>query len=414
VLQVCGASGTVEHTEQCALGCFSEGSRCNEMAPSNGLGPSFDEARQHGTITLPAGSVVDTDTGVIAAAGTPIAVASTTVLQPGGPMLRAFLAQSWIVHDVRIRGTLPVAFVSSDEINVQGTIDASADGGENGPGALVCGSAFGGGGDPYPGHFESTPANSGGYPQFLWAVNGFGGGGFGTAGGFGGVEDPQVAVGAAGQPNGNAELVPLRGGCEGGGGSVPSVPGPLNDLPQYRGAGGGAIQLVSGRAVHLVAGTFGSGVVHVGGGRGVAGVLGTDTTPATNPIYGPGGGGSGGGILIEAPSVVLDDGVALLAGGGGGGGYGACNPVPDGVDAVPSAAAAAGGACPAGTTPSAAGGDGATSGAGVTGGNATSGSAGSGGGGLGRIRINTADGTYSTGPNSLLRGTTTSGVVGRR
>lgn len=409
VLEVCGTSGTVEHTEQCALGCFSDRSRCNEMVPSNGLDPSLDEAGQHGAITLPAGSVVDTDMGAITAAGTPIAVASATVLQPRGAMLRVFLAQSWIINDVRIRGTMPVAFIAIDEIKVQGTIDASADGGEDGPGARVCGSASGGGGQG-EGLFTRPPAqNSGGYPAFLWNSNGFGGGGFGTTGGAGGVQNAGLQIGAAGQVNGNAELVPLRGGCEGG-----------SLMPQYGGAGGGAIQLVSSRAVHLIAGAFSSGIVHVGGGRGVAGVLGSDTSPATNPIYGPGGGGSGGGILIEAPSVVLDDGVTLLAGGGGGGGYGACSPGPDGIDAAPRAAPAAGGACSAGTTPSAAGGSGATSGAGTTGADAATcgatncGSAGSGGGGLGRIRINTVDGTYSAGTNSLLRGVTTSGVVGRR
>lgn len=409
VLEVCGTSGTVVHTEQCALGCFSDGSRCNEIVPSNGVGPSLDEAGQHGPITLPAGSLIDTDTGAVTAAGTPIPVTSLTVLQPAGPILRVFVARSWTINDVRVLGTLPAAFVASDEIKVQGAIDVSADADVNGPGALVCGSSAGGGGLGEASFTRPPVENSGGYPAFLLNSNGYGGGGFGTTGGAGGVVEAGLKIGAAGKENGNAELTPLRGGCEGGG-----------LMPRTGGAGGGAVQLVAARAVHLVAGTSSTAVVHVGGGHGVAGVLGTDTAPATNPIYGPGGGGSGGGILIEAPSVILDDGISLLAGGGGGGGYGACTPPPDGVDAPPSALPAAGGACPAGTTPAAAGGAGATNGAGTTGANAAivgtfmCGSAGSGGGGLGRIRINTVDGRYSAGMSSLLRGVTTSGAVGRR
>jgi hypothetical protein len=203
-------------------------------------------------------------------------------------------------------------------------------------------------------------------------------------------------------------LVPLRGGCEGGDTSSQN-PGAIGG-----GAGGGAIQLVSGRAVHLIVGPgSGKGVVHVGGGHGLAGFLGSETVLPTTSVYGPGGGGSGGGILLEAPIVVLDDGAALLAAGGGGGGYGACTPAPDGADASPDAVAATGGACPA-AKPAAAGGAGATTGDGVSGAGTDNGSAGGGGGGLGRIRINTADGQYSAGTNSLVRGIATTGTVGRR
>jgi hypothetical protein len=75
MLEVCGASGTVEHTEQCALGCFPDESRCNEFVPSNGLGTSLDQSALQGAITLPAGAVVNTDTGaVVSQLGTPIQV----------------------------------------------------------------------------------------------------------------------------------------------------------------------------------------------------------------------------------------------------------------------------------------------------------------------------------------------------
>lgn len=410
-LEVCGASGRVAHAEPCTLGCFPDESRCNQVAPSNGLGPALDQAAQQDEITLPAGAVVDTDTGAVTSViGTPIAVTSMTVAQPGGGMLRALLARSWTLNDVRIRGTLAVAFASSEGLQVQGVIDASADGDTGGPGALACDTALGGGGIPGSGFFVRAPAgSSAGYPSLLWIINGFGGGGFGTVGGAGGLTDPAFAVGPAGLANGNAELVPLRGGCQGGGGTGGSNPDP----PLHRGAGGGAIQLVSGRVVRLVS----SGVVHVGGGRGVAGALGRVSDTDASPVWGPAGGGSGGGILIESPSVVIDDGAGLIATGGGGGGYGACTPGPDGADAAPSAAIPAGGACPVGTKPAAAGGAGATTGTGGDGGATAAtdqGSAGSGGGGLGRIRINTADGLYTASVNSLLRGVATTGRVGRR
>lgn len=402
-LTVC-ASGTVDHTEPCALGCFSDQTRCNALAPSNGLAASLDEAPQHPAITLPAGSVVNTDTGAVTSAGTPVAVASVTVAQPGGPTLRVLIAKAWTINDVRIQGSLPVAFVASDEIKVQGVIDASADGGTKGPGAQTCGAASGGGG-PAQGFFERPRVgNSGGYPDFLWASNGFGGGGFGTAGGAGGITNAGLTVGTPGQPNGTAELVPLRGGCEGGNDATNAPPS---------GAGGGAIQLVSSHSIHVLAGGASNGTVHVGGGHGIAGVLGRAEN-TTTPVWGPGGGGSGGGILLEAATVTLDDAAALLAAGGGGGGYGACSPVPDGGDAPANTSTPAGGACPPTVKPAAAGGDGATGGTGAVGLAETfGGSSGSGGGGLGRIRVNTASGQFMAGA-AVLRGITTSGTVGVR
>jgi len=353
---------------------------------------------------LPSGSVIDTDTGTVASAGTPIAVATATVAQPGGPMLRVLLARSWTIYDVRIRGALPVAFVASDDITVRGVIDASADAAVSGPGALECGSAAGGGGPAQGFNQRVSPGASPGYPPYLWSSGGFGGGGFGTAGGAGGIVLAGLQVGSAGQVNGSDELTPLRGGCEGGGATS-----------QVRGSGGGAVQLVSSRTVHFIATVAGKGEVHVGGGGGVAGALGRSSDTDPTPVWGPGGGGSGGGILIEAPNVVFDDDTALVAAGGAGGGYGACNPPAAGSDAAPDATTPVGVSCPAATHPIGVGGDGATTGSGAPGlDNTAGGSAGSGGGGLGRIRINTKDGGYSAGASAVVRGAVTAGVVGRR
>lgn len=401
MLSVC-VGGFVDHTEACALGCFTDQTRCTGVSPSNGLAAALDQAAQQPAVTLPGGSTIDSDTGSVMAAGTPVAVTNTTVTQAGGPTLRVFLARSWTLNGVRIRGSLPVAFVSPEAIEIQGLIDASADAEVGGPGAAACGAT--GGGGSAQGFFErprvgTTP----GLPAFLWASNGFGGGGFGTAGGAGGTRNAGLVVGTPGPANGNPDLVPLRGGCEGGGVDA-----------AHRGAGGGALQFVSGRSVHVVASGAIIGVVHVGGGRGVAGALGRGEQD-TSPVWGPGGGGSGGGLLIEAPGVTIDDGAALLAGGGGGGGYGLCNPAPDGADAAASSAGAPGGTCPVGTSPLATGGDGATTGGGAAGqDNTFNGSAASGAGGLGRIRINTANGEYSTAAGSVLRGSASAGLVGRR
>jgi hypothetical protein len=407
MLTVCGASGVIVRTESCALDCFPDGTRCNQVAPSNGLGAAIDMAATQGAVILPSGSVVDTDTGIVTAAGTPIVVASVTLAQAGGPMLRVLLAKSWIIRDVRIRGASPAAFVASEDIVVEGQIDASARGNLSGPGGLVCGAS--GGGGQASGFFSRTVVgNSGGYPDFLWNSNGLGGGGFGTVGGAGGLTIAGLLLGAGGVLNGTAELVPLRGGCEGGG-DVPSEPNPT-----HRGAGGGAIQLTAGHVIRLAAGASGTGVVHVGGGGGVAGALGRISTSDPSPVWGPGGGGSGGGILLEATAIILDDGTRLSAGGGAGGGFGACTPSPDGQNAPATADVAAGGVCPLGTKPASRGGKAATSGAGETGEGQVEGSSGSGGGGLGRIRINTSDAQYAAGPTTLVRGVVTTGLVGRR
>lgn len=405
VLEVCGSNGMVESTENCALGCYTDGTRCNEVDPSNGLASQLDQAAQQGDVTLPDGARINTDTGTVTSAnGDAIAVATATVQQAGGPTLRVLLARSFTMDGVRVVGSLPVAFVAREEITIRGVLDASADGATPGPGAQACNGA-GAGGAPGTGFFEHPPgSNSGGYPDFVWGVAGAGGGGFGSAGGDGGVRVADYAVGAGGSSSGQPSLVPLRGGCPGNNGST-------TEYPTYLGAGGGAVQLVAGRKIHLATAGATKGIVHVGGGGGRAGVLGRDIG---QPIRGSAGGGSGGGILFEAPSVVLDDGAGMLAAGGGGGGYGACTPEPNGQDAPPSAATPLGGACPMQTTPASIGGNGATSSAGGVGGNASSGCAGGGGGGLGRIRVNTADGQYTKGANALLRGVETTGMVGKR
>ncbi|MGE0398925.1 MAG: hypothetical protein AB7T06_19605 [Kofleriaceae bacterium] len=401
-LEVCGSGGMVESTQQCGLGCFADGTRCNAIVASNGLSTSVDQAAQQGEVTLPDGSQINTDTGTVSSVAGTIAVATTTVAQSGGATLRVLIAKSFTLGNVRVTGTLPLALVASNEIKVQGVLDVSADGSSAGAGAGTC--AAGNGGAPGSGFFSTIPANNtGGYPHYLWTINGGGGGGFGTAGGNGGQVTSSFNVGAGGAANGEPTLVPLRGGCAG-----------YSDVVANRGAGGGAVQLVANERIHLVSAGGNRGVIDVGGGGGKAGALGREDLNSTDPVFSAAGGGSGGAVLLEAAVVVIDDGAGLLAGGGGGGGYGACTPAPNGADATPSGTAG-GGSCAA-ARPAANGGAGATTASGAIGGNsnATQGGAGGGGGGLGRIRINTRDGAVMTAGTSVLRGDRTTGTAGVR
>ena len=358
-------------------------------------------AGQQADVTLPAGSTINTDTGTVTAPNGAVAVATTTVAQSGGPTLRVLMAKSWIIENVRVSGSLPLAIVSSGDITVRGVLDLSADGATAGPGAFNCGGT-GTGGAPGSGFWARVPAgNSGGYPAYLWQSNGAGGGGFGGEGGAGGERTNQFPVGAGGIINGTSNLVPLRGGCAG------------NALiASYAGAGGGALQLVTNKTVRLVDAGASKGIIHVGGGRGAAAPLGKADPMDAGDVTHPGSGGSGGGILIEAAALVLDANTALLAAGGGGGGYGACTPAPNGLDAPASASTPVGGGCPGGITPAAAGGDGGTAAAGGPGVGTTNGCAGSGGGGVGRIRVNTSDGQY-TATGALVRGAATTGMAGK-
>ncbi|HEX7481292.1 MAG TPA: hypothetical protein VF331_26050 [Polyangiales bacterium] len=132
-------------------------------------------------------------------------------------------------------------------------------------------------------------------------------GGFGSAGGKGGGGGMSGATtfrgGAAGAPEGNATLVPLRGGCAGGrGGYGDGAPSP--NMGRYAGAGGGGLQLSSAFGLTVAS----SGRITAAGGGGQKGYADED-----------GGGGSGGALLLEANNVSVDPNAWLTTNGGGGG-----------------------------------------------------------------------------------------------
>jgi hypothetical protein len=145
-----------------------------------------------------------------------------------------------------------------------------------------------------------------------------------------------------------------------------------------------------------------SGVINVSGARGVS------------DVYGVGGGGAGGGILLEAPTVQLEANARLLANGGAGAAGNQLGSTSD------TEAPASGGKCSPTSTYCGAGGDGGSKstlpGNGgtppATGGALTA--AGGGGGSVGRIRINTADGTYVKSNGTIEAGALTTGKIATR
>jgi hypothetical protein len=181
-------------------------------------------------------------------------------------------------NTLNVIGSRPLWIAVDGNVQIAGTVSASASGAVPGAGGnLTCGTSTGG----------TAQGNQGSNGS------GGGGGGFGTAGGNGGVAGG-FAIGAGGVTRGNATLTPLVGGCPGGsgGGYTCSV-----------GAGGGALQISASGSLTV------TGVVQSNGGVGANG-CGNDAGGA--------GGGSGGAILIEATTVTAAA-ATLKANGGGGG-----------------------------------------------------------------------------------------------
>lgn len=387
VLTVCSAAGTVESSTTCALGCAEAEVRCNLLAPSNGLAAELDLAGAGPAVVFdPAATAttIDTDTGEIIHDGAPVIIPFALVAQADLPAIRVFRVKSLIVRNpVRVIGGPAIAIVAEGGIELAAPLVVAGRGVVPGPGAhRACDGA--------------TTAPDG--PRN--AVPGAGGGGFGTAGSAGGdairlLPDAPTFVAPGGAPSpaaGSTDLVPLRGGCDGG-----DVIGPADppNVLALGGGGGGALQLVSASWIHLRPG----GVIDAGGGGGAGGPLGVMSGSA---------GGSGGGVLLEAPSVQIDDTVAAN------GGAGACVGVAgeDGQVAYRAGLLAArGGLCdPSPTIEPGDGGDGGTKDklpteggdATATGHNTVTAVGGGGAGAVGRIRINTRSGLVTTGAATLL------------
>lgn len=221
--------------------------------------------------------------------------------------LAVFSAKNFTLHNARIVGARPVAFVAAEQLHVLGRVEATCGlvggfAGGLGPGQAGLGPGGGGGGKG-----SATAAASGG-----------GGGGHGGAGGPGGTGiqgGAAIAAGAAGPAQGDLALV---GGSGGGGAGLAAT-------KQRGGAGGGVVVLVAGAGITLgddlttrwfppeatAAADLSKGV-DVSGCGGMGGPGSAKTSAA--------GGGAGGVVWIEAPVVGIRTSAGLAANGGSGGG----------------------------------------------------------------------------------------------
>jgi hypothetical protein len=265
-----------------------------------------------------------------------------------------------------VRGPNPVALVALGDITINGIVDAQ------GSGSNGCGSGSDVR-DPGPGGFaggQSETAGSGkggggSGSSVSSEESGGGGAGHAATGGSGAKPTLHVTSPAGGSITGDEQVTVLFGGAGGGGG------GSGGNSGGDGGGGGGAVQLVAGGTVRI------AGANHGINASGCGGEGASDSG---------GGGGAGGTILIEAPMIVID-GAGIAVNGGGGGGAGSNDT--DGQPGLLASTAANGG------NGSGTGGKGGAAG-GTAGLPGTYNARGGGGGGaVGRVRLNTWDGSVT-------------------
>lgn len=382
-LQTCDSTGHWGTPTTCALGCFTDGTRCWDVDPTNGLSAALDDARNQPTFSLADGAEFDTSAGtVVDAVGNPYAIKTMLIDQgSNAPKIRVYEVGSITMGAAKVVGTNAFAIVSDRDIVITGIVNAvgayDANGNPSSPGA------GGGPGAACAGATVTSPGND---------YQGTGGGSFAGAGARGGNNPPNMG-GAAGSTVNAPTLVPLRGGCSGGV-NASSV--------AYPGLGGGAVQLVSRTQIKINS----NGVVNVGGGGG-------GPVPPNNP-QGGGGGGAGGGVLLEAPSILVSGATAGLAANGGGGGANCVTGA--GEAGRPSTTAAKAGVCTGTNVTN--GGDGAATFSATQGVDFStthvSGQAGGGGGGVGFIRLNTVSGGSTFLGGAFMSGSVSVGNIGKR
>jgi len=191
-----------------------------DVQPSNGLDIYLDMTATAPDVILSSGATIDTDTTIIRDSdGTVITVPTALlVAPPNGVDVRVFMVGSLTIEDVTVTGSAALAIVANADIVLRGRLDVAAEEITDAPGAM-----------------QDDPGCKGetGVAEATTGQPGSGGGGFATAGGKGG--DVINKSGAAGGGvSGTETLIPLRGGCRGGGAGN-----------QTEGGAGGALQLVS-------------------------------------------------------------------------------------------------------------------------------------------------------------------------
>jgi len=351
-LRVCNAAGDGEERVTCGLRCDPDGLVCEDIIdPSNGFAALLDGAEDAPALVIDGGGTVffdsdynvDEDAGTGDFEGTVVPVTVVPVAGPAPDVVVVPVASLRVAAGsvLSLQGPRAVVFVSWGDVRIQGELRSLA------------------------GRSEEVEEDCWGRPSGGVGANndisGPGGGSFASAGGSGGavVGTSGAAGKAAGDLIGNLTLVPLRGGCPGGADGIGGA-----------GIGGGAVQ-ISSRTLITVPGAIGAS----GGGGCVSS-----------------GGGSGGAILLEAPAVTVGGGVYANGGSGGCGGFSCGEAGSLSTTPAPGDDACADGSGAYGGDGAAVGVD-ATSGDDVTNTPGATDRAGGGGGGLGRIRINTLDGT---------------------
>lgn len=374
----CDANGVVTESEPCPLGCFESEPRCRELDPSNDLATFLDLTNLQDLVITDGD--IRTDTGTVVSGGEVIAVTTFLLAAPqGGLPIRVIAANNVHISNTNIGGggaaSAPaLAILARGEVIIDGRITATAAG------------SFGSVGVCAGGDGQNTQRTASDNTTSQQLVSGAGGGGNVTAGASGGAVSTFATAGTGGAPVGNAELIPLVGGCLGG--------GARGGLP------GGALQISSRLSIKVM------GIIDV---RGQQGECDEDN----------GGGGAGGSVLLEAPSVFFGEVGGLIAKGGSG-----CTlasgptPTPNDLDEP-----ALGYACLVASTECTNGGNGGSSDVPPTGGASVTYStsptkrlftAGGGGGSVGRGRINTATGEFTTSSGAVDAAVITTGTVNTR
>jgi Lectin C-type domain/Domain of unknown function (DUF2341) len=265
-------------------------SGCSNSTSSTCVAPTVFTG---GAVTLACGSPTTLSTDSYTAASTSFSLCGNTVTgyvraQSGGPsvLVLPFNGNLNLTGTLKVTGGKPIVFlVMNGNATVTGTLDVSSIG-QLGAGANVsC----------------TTPGASGVHNSTSNAGNSGGAGGaFAGSGGSGGAGNNGAATVAGSAAEGNASLVPLRGGCKGGNGGVASGTATGGDS-------GGAVQISATGTVTVASG----GAITAAGEPGLIGSTAED---------GGGGGGSGGAVLLQGSSTPVISGSVSVVGGGGAGG----------------------------------------------------------------------------------------------
>ncbi len=308
---------------QCPLGCDPVAGRCLEVDPSNADHADLCPA---GALPFPADGdtiAIHTEDGTLA--GTPWGHFRVISQGAGLPSLGVFSFSSIELPagtTLQVNGANGLVLLACGDITLGGRIAAKGAGSNGGPGG------YPGGGDSAAGSgYQSGGGQPGQYQTGSpYNASGGGGGGGGDAGGAGG-DTPNRGGGGGGQANGPAALSPLLGG--GGGGGADGYSGAHGQGGGGGGAGGGI--LLEGASVtvlgRLVANGGGGGAGETSyyacsGGPAQPGDDGHDAdeaAPGGAPCNGEGGPGGSGGYGGELTGFGLQPGGARVTGGGGGG-----------------------------------------------------------------------------------------------